>query len=108
MRITQVEYRELRTGPGYNNRTIGAVALVEGEEQPAAALNRLQEWVGDMLGREQGREELAASVRRLEGRREVLEGDLARLQRRYEEAVAFLDRLGIPQPAHWSSDLPFD
>lgn len=73
--IVEVEYRELVTGPGYNNTTIGATARVAEGAHPEQTLAELHGWVkGEFgrLGRErEGHKRLSAAVAelRVEGRR---------------------------------------
>lgn len=76
MRITTVEYRKLISGPGYNNTTIGAVAMVEEDETPEEALHRLANWVQDRHAgenaQERARVEHAHLDREIEYRRREL------------------------------------
>lgn len=45
MQITQVTYRELRSGGGFSHRAIEVAALVEPDETPEQALERVKWWV---------------------------------------------------------------
>jgi len=80
-RITQVEYRELVTGPGYNNTTIGATAEVREDESPERALVALEVWVrGEFARRGKEREELAELRRQ--------RGQLIHENRKLSDAIA--------------------
>ena len=48
MKIIEVEYREL-ISEGFNNKTIGAKAIVEDGETPEVSLLKLKAWVRNEL-----------------------------------------------------------
>ena len=48
MKIIEVEYREL-VSEGFNNKTIGARAIVEDGETPGVSLLKLRAWVRNEL-----------------------------------------------------------
>lgn len=98
MKIVTVEYRELRTTHGYNNKTVGAVAEVEPGQTPEGALAELQEWVGRQFGDEQERYRLQERVRDLEWQAENAEQKVKLVNRKWEAYVAFLEKLGIERP----------
>lgn len=62
MKITEVSYRSLRTGRGYNNTAVEAKAHVGDGEDPAKVLAELRFWtdkaVDDTLERENAYEKL--------------------------------------------------
>ena len=93
-RIRQIEYRELVTGPGYNNTTIGAVAEVREDESPERALVALEVWVqGEFAKRGKERQEVAA----LRKTKYDLEREVRRLTKSAAERRQELDFLSGPR-----------
>jgi hypothetical protein len=106
MRITTVEYRQLRTFGNYQNESVGAIAVVEPGETTHEALASLKLWV---------KAELAARQDEAEAREETYGArhELARIERdiedakaRWEKAKAFLARHGVSVDEP-DTELPF-
>lgn len=98
MKIVTVEYRELRTTHGYNNKTVGAVASVDPDQQPQEALAELQAWVVGQFDDEHKRIELRQAISDLEWQHENAERKVALVNRKWDAYVAFLTKLGIDRP----------
>src|SRR4051812_7907406 len=98
MKIVTVEYRELRTGSGYNNKTVGAVAEVLAGQTPEITLGELKEWVAGQFDDEQDRGRLKESVAELEWHETELKRRIARTESKWEAILAFLNKLGVERP----------
>ncbi len=98
VKILTVEYRELRTGSGYNNTTIGAVAEVNADSDPQATLAELQVWVSKQFGHDSRRSELKEKIADLEWQHENAERRIALVNRKWDAYVAFMAKLGIERP----------
>lgn len=98
MKIVTVEYRELRTGSGYNNTTVGAVAEVLPGQSPEITLAELQTWVGAQFQDEGERAGLQQAIRELQWKKENLERQFNTAGERWQAMMASLDKLGIQRP----------
>jgi hypothetical protein len=98
MKILTVEYRELRTGSGYNNTTVGAVAEVELGQPPEAVLSDLREWVAGQFGAAEQRADLKQTIRDLEWQHDNAQRKVDLVDRKWKAYVAFLEKLGIERP----------
>lgn len=88
MRITSVTFRELISGPGYQNKAIEAAASVEKGETPEDALFALAQWVkaqlrGDAVADIQ---ELRNEVNFLHRQRQQLRGAVAQAEAELKRA----------------------
>lgn len=92
-RIVQVEYRELVTGPGYNNTTIGAFAVVKEGELPERTLSELEGWVQFQFG---ARQKLREDTNKLASEGYRLREEKRKLEREIAARRAELDLLRGP------------
>lgn len=110
MRVTQVEYRRLQSFGDYSNETIGCVVELDDSDEgdPEAALSAAKTWVSEQLAKREEAIDLRVDVHSLRSQKRDLEDQLANLKSRYERAIEFLDKAGIPIPKAWQpDDLPF-
>lgn len=115
MRITEVEYRRLRSFGHFENEMVGAVAALQGDETPEDALQALRQWVDDKLG---SAEQDAATLERswqLRSQVTELERRIENAKREYDAAIRVLKVHGIEQPewavalrqSGFTPDIPF-
>ncbi len=105
MKILTVEYRELRTTQGYNNKTIGAVAEIAPGQAPEAALLDLQTWVAGQFGDDEQVRLRRERVSDLEWQEENLQRKVALVERKWKAFTDFLEKLGIERPDGIPDDL---
>lgn len=105
LKILTVEYRELRTTHGYNNKTIGAVAEVQPGQTPQETLAALQAWIAGQFDDETERIRLRERVSDLEWQEENLQRKVALVERKWKAFTDFLARLGIERPEEIPDDL---
>lgn len=104
MKIVTVEYRRLRTFGSYQNETVGAVAEV-GAEDPADVLETLKLWVNERLGDDVEGANLREAINEMTWRKDALERDITRVEKRWAAIVEFLKQLGIEKPSYIPDDL---
>lgn len=105
MKIVQVEYRRLRTFGSYENETVGATALVEDGEVADAVFETVRLWVDNRLGDDSERRDLDRRVTELRWQERDLTSRIERMQTKWSEIMAFLDRFGIERPGDVPADL---
>ena len=105
MKIVQVEYRRLRTFGWYENETVGCTALVEDGEVADAVFESVRLWVDNRLGDDQERRDLDRRVTELRWQERDLKARIERMQAKWSEIMAFLDRFGIERPGDVPADL---
>jgi hypothetical protein len=94
MKITQVSFRKLVTGPGYNNRSVGAEAAVEEGETAEDAMLKLTAWVNGQLGEQTpDLSTLREDVSQLYRVRDQLRAAITGAERDKLELTAELDKL---------------
>src|SRR5688500_302306 len=87
MRITEVSYRELVSGPGYRHTAVEVRATGGPGETPELALHRAEWWVRNQFAERRMR---AADEARLGATKAQLERDIRDLARWRDEAVVAL------------------
>jgi len=113
MRITQVQYRALRSFGDYSNAEVGATAEVSADETADTALAALRSWVDEQLGVGEDAAELRRSVGDLEARKRRTEDETRRAERTYERLRDLLAKHGVELPelssgwAERADDIPF-
>lgn len=80
MIIKSVHYRELVSGPGFNNRSIGVEAEVEADETPEEALEKARVWTREQFALNQEVVELRAERDRLTVTVNYLKSERTRLE----------------------------
>mgnify|MGYP000850389850 FL=1 len=105
MKIVQVEYRRLRTFGSYENETVGCTALVDDGEVADAVFESVRLWVDNRLGDDQERRDLDRRVTELRWQERDLKARIERMQAKWSEIMAFLDRFGIERPGDVPADL---
>jgi hypothetical protein len=103
MQITEVTYRELRSGPGYNHLAIEVKATVEPDEPPELALERAKWWVRNQHFEHQQHDR---DVVTLQGTKRALEYEVKRLtaeRNRRIEAMRLITRWRVwrAEMRHW-------
>jgi len=94
--IRTIEYRELRTGPGYNNRTIGITVAVQAGEDPDAILDAARQWVSHALGIEQEIVQKRDALLKLESMIRTRTGQLDAITEQLDELKVRLERITHP------------
>lgn len=84
MKITEISYRSLRTGHGYNNSSVEARAIVEEGEQPENALAELRFWVDKQVDDTLKREDAYEALDRIKESVAYQTEETKRLQKRIE------------------------
>lgn len=95
MEFLSIKYSELRSGPGFSNRTFGAeVILDENEESPEQAMEKLVSWVQSRHTLEdeynfvrESRDRLEQEIRRLELKRLALTEEVASLNKKVSDEI---------------------
>lgn len=90
MKITEVSYRALRTGRGYNNTSAEAKAEVEDGETPESVLARLRQWVDGQIDETLKRDDAYEKLSEINERLGDAQRDLERVEKRAKEARAFI------------------
>jgi hypothetical protein len=84
MKITQISYRRLKTGTGYNNSALEATAAIEPHEDPIAALAELKFWVEKQLDDQLKQQDAYEKLQRVEDRVAFARAEADRHQKRGE------------------------
>lgn len=103
MKIQTIEYRRLKTGPGYTNETVGATAILEPDDIPVEVLNALRGWVNLQLGI---REDIDALAQRTSDARWELERvnrEIEQAKERWAKVFDFMERHNLTVP----DEIPF-
>ena len=104
MKITQVEYRRLRSFGQYENETVGIVAEVGAGESETDVLASCREWVAEQLGDRESARSLAFETHRQEVRLREVNGLLAESEKRWKAAQKILAAAGVEVPKDWGAD----
>jgi hypothetical protein len=87
MRITEVTYRELVSGPGYNHIAKEVRAVVDDGETPEQAMERAKWWVRNQLADERV---AADTIKRLYYDKAKIEAEIRNLERKRQQRIAEL------------------
>jgi len=111
VKVTTVEYRKLISHGQYENTSIGATAIVEGDETPARALADLQGWINAELALRvkstQDAQDARSHLYDLQGQVAAKADDLRRMGAKYAEAKRVLEKHGIEVEQTDVFDPPF-
>lgn len=112
MKITQITYSRLVSGPGYSNTTIGATANLEPEDSPEYALQQLENWVDKEFNeREQARQRVydeEQQVYRINRDIDTLDAKLNQARERWETVKVVSAKLGIDLTQRLGSEIDLD
>ncbi len=96
MKITAVRVSKLVSGPGYNNTSVAAEAIVEKGDNPETVHSELCQWVDKQLGLQKDvrelnelRDELRTEVMHLERRRDSLREKIKRIDSDLQDEIPF-------------------
>jgi hypothetical protein len=90
VKITEISYRALRTGRGYNNTAVEGRAIVEPDEDPARALAELRFWVDKQVDSTLKIDDAYADLAGVQGRVEYAKREAERYEARTKEARQFI------------------
>lgn len=106
--IVWVSYRRLQSFGHYENEEVGAGAAVNAGADPSVVLAGVQAWVCDRLSEHIERRREEDEVRDIDQRIANREGQIKRLEERWERAREFLKKHGVdPGPVAYDDDPPF-
>ena len=106
MKITEISYRSLRTGRGYNNTSVEARAIVEAHESPEKALADLRFWVDKQVDDTLKREDAYATAESIEQSIEWKRDQVARLDKEIAAKRAVVREHGALAKLARESGLP--
>lgn len=90
MKISEISYRALRTGHGYNNTSVEAKTVVDENVAPEQALAELRAWVDGQVDEQLKRHDLFEKIADLNDRAGRALRDAERYEARAEAAKAFI------------------
>lgn len=90
MKITEISYRSLRTGRGYNNTAVEARAEIGSDQTPEEALADLRAWVDQQVDEHLKRQDIYEKISDLNERLGYLLKEEETVKRRVEEMRTLL------------------
>lgn len=94
LKITEIEYSELKTGSGYDNKKVGIKCSVAVDENPDEVLQKAKEYVQEKLNSDEI-SKIESMIKDLEDKRRELFGDINLMKKFLEskkEVSIFLSR----------------
>lgn len=90
MKITEISYRALRTGRGYNNTSVEGRAVLEEDDTPEQALQELKFWVERQIEAGLKIDDAYADLANVQARVGYAEKEAERYEKRANEARQFI------------------